>query len=1063
MKKIILICVIFPIAIGINLRNLCYSQNTLIKSGPGNILRTGLELLEKEKYGAAQKFFQDYINNLVGQGHPENSGLQGLIEAEYYIALCALNLSQPDTETLFDDFIAKYPGHSKAILANYELGNFWFRKKNYEKAIHYFAKVDIDLLSAQQQIETQFKLAYAYFGKKEFDKAMELFSKIKYGYHKYTYAANYYAGYIAYLNKEYDKAINDLHRAGQNEAYAPLIPLMIANIYYKQGKLEVLINYAEGIIPPVNTNKRGIKAIDKIILLLAEAYYKMGDKWEKAALYFSRYVEMNKNRFKSPVRDPQSAILYRLAYSEFKINNFDSSAVHFKQIAIPSTRDSLGQSAAYYLGVCYVKTGKKQFALAAFDKARKPDFDTTISEASAFQYAKLNYDLGILPEAITAFKYFVDNYPNSGVRVEADALLTEAYLNTNKYDEAISYIEGLKRKSQRIKAAYQRLLFYFGVESFNKEQYLKAVQLFEKSLQYPIEVQLAIAANFWLGETYSTGIKYDKAIPYYLRVFENTSSPKNEFYIKTMYGVGYAYFNTKQYKKALINFQRYVNHMELAEPSVGEGHGKVPPSGGFRGATYNSDAVLRLADCYFVTKIYNDAIKYYEKAIKESYIDADYAYFQKGVIYGITSNPDLAKQNLDMVIRRFSGSRYYDDALFQTAQIDFENGKNEDAITGFSRLIKVKPGSPFVPYALLKRGIAQENLQKYDKAIADYKKIIEDHATHKVAHDAITSLQQALTSAGKSENFDETLAKFKEANPNSEALESIEFETAKALYYNQKYKEAISSFTDYLNNYPVVGRIDNPTMYYYDSKYYLAESYYRLAVVIEQKDSSGYGAAYDNALRYYKEVMVDNKSYLNKSIYRIAGLEYKNHSYKSAIKYYDQLLEKASNKKQQFNAWTGLMLSYYGLSKFDKVEMYANEILSRGNASNRNIAMLYLGKAAYASGDHLKATDEFVNTLNTAKDANGAEAQYLLSELLYKDRNYKQSLETLFDLNQNFANYTKWVDKAFLLIADNYIAQDELFQAKATLNSIIEKSTSKETVEAAKVKLGNIGNKELGD
>ena len=658
--------------------------------------------------------------------------------------------------------------------------------------------------------------------------------------------------------------------------------------------------------------------------------------------------------------------------------------------------------------------------------------------AAAFQYAKLNYDLGILPEAITAFKYFVENYPNSGVRVEADALLTEAYLNTNKYDEAISYIEGLKRKSQRIKSAYQRLLFYFGVESFNKEQYLKAIQLFKKSLQYPMELQLAIAANFWLGETYSTGIQYDKAIPYYLRVFENTSSPKNEFYIKAMYGIGYAYFNTKQYKKALINFQRYVNHMEYAESP-------------------NSDAVLRLADCYFVTKMYNDAIKYYEKAIKESYVDADYAYFQKGVIYGITSNPGLAKQNLDMVIKRFSGSRYYDDALFQKAQIDFENGKNEDAITGFSRLIKVKPGSPFVPYALLKRGIARENLQKYDKAIADYKKIIDDHTTHKIAHDAISSLQQVLTSAGKSENFDEILAKFKQANPNSEALESIEFETAKTLYYNQKYEEAISSFTDYLNNYPAVGRIGNPSMYYYDSKYYLAESYYRLAVEIEQKDSSGYGAAYDNALRYYKEVMDHNKSYLNKSIYRIAGLEYKNHSYKSAIKYYDQLLEKASNKKQQFNAWAGLMLSYYGLSKFDRVEMYANEILSRGNVSNRNKAMLYLGKAAYASGDHLKATDEFVNTLNTAKDANGAEAQYLLSELLYNDGNYKQSLETLFDLNQNFANYTEWIDKAFLLIADNYIVQDELFQAKATLNSIIEKSTSKETVEAAKTKLRELG------
>jgi hypothetical protein len=41
-------------------------------------------------------------------------------------------------------------------------------------------------------------------------------------------------------------------------------------------------------------------------------------------------------------------------------------------------------------------------------------------------------------------------------------------------------------------------------------------------------------------------------------------------------------------------------------------------------------------------------------------------------------------------------------------------------------------------------------------------------------------------------------------------------------------------------------------------------------------------------------------------------------------------------------------------------------------------------------------------------------------------------------LNDNFGNYEYWVAKAFILLSDNYVAQKDYFQAKATLQSIID-------------------------
>ena len=103
-----------------------------------------------------------------------------------------------------------------------------------------------------------------------------------------------------------------------------------------------------------------------------------------------------------------------------------------------------------------------------------------------------------------------------------------------------------------------------------------------------------------------------------------------------------------------------------------------------------------------------------------------------------------------------------------------------------------------------------------------------------------------------------------------------------------------------------------------------------------------------------------------------------------------------------------------------------------------NKASLFLGKAAYARGDFELAKDEFLNTLNTARDENGAEAQYLLGELFYKQKEYTKSIEALIQLNNNFNPYEAWVGKSYLLIADNYVALDDVFQAKGTLRSVIE-------------------------
>jgi TolA-binding protein len=81
------------------------------------------------------------------------------------------------------------------------------------------------------------------------------------------------------------------------------------------------------------------------------------------------------------------------------------------------------------------------------------------------------------------------------------------------------------------------------------------------------------------------------------------------------------------------------------------------------------------------------------------------------------------------------------------------------------------------------------------------------------------------------------------------------------------------------------------------------------------------------------------------------------------------------------------------------------------------------------------------------------EAKYKIAEIQFASKAYKQSNETLFSLIKDYQAYTLWVGKAYLLIADNSVALDNAFQAKATLKSLIEKFPLESIKEEARVKL----------
>jgi tetratricopeptide (TPR) repeat protein len=179
---------------------------------------------------------------------------------------------------------------------------------------------------------------------------------------------------------------------------------------------------------------------------------------------------------------------------------------------------------------------------------------------------------------------------------------------------------------------------------------------------------------------------------------------------------------------------------------------------------------------------------------------------------------------------------------------------------------------------------------------------------------------------------------------------------------------------------------------------------------------------------------------------------------KAAKNAFRRLVSSTTNKRERYYGFSGLMKLYFGSGDYDSTLFYANTIRDQANVNlnAENESVLYRGKVHYARQNLDLAMESFLEIVNEAKDETGAEAQYMIAQILFDQGLFKQSIETLYDLNNSFPNYEYWLGKSFILIAENFIQLEEYFQAKETLLSLIEYSPLDEIVKHAKIKLDHL-------
>jgi hypothetical protein len=96
-----------------------------------------------------------------------------------------------------------------------------------------------------------------------------------------------------------------------------------------------------------------------------------------------------------------------------------------------------------------------------------------------------------------------------------------------------------------------------------------------------------------------------------------------------------------------------------------------------------------------------------------------------------------------------------------------------------------------------------------------------------------------------------------------------------------------------------------------------------------------------------------------------------------------------------------------------------------------------------------QARDKFTNE-------DGAKSLYHMALIDFKNQKLDKSKAKILEYGEDYSNYDFWFGKCFILLADIYIQNEDNFQAKATLNSVIDNFKDIEIVDEAKRKLSEL-------
>jgi tetratricopeptide (TPR) repeat protein len=912
-------------------------------------------------------------------------------QAEYLRARCAVELFNKDAQYMLYDFIKNNPDAPNINQARFDMGKVAYRDKQYGNAVKYLRTVDPLELSPTDRAEFYFKLGYSHFRRKAYEDARVAFFEILESGDRYQAPAAYYYAHIHYEQENYQTALNHFLRLRDDDAFSPIVPYYVTQIYYLQKKWDEIIGYAPMLLDSV-TEKRHAE----MTRIIGEAYFNK-DVFGEAVYYLQQYHES--------VSLTQPEDKYQMGYAYYMIGDYQKAMETFK--SIPVRKNELSQSAVYHLGDCYVKLGDKQQARLAFDAASRMEYDKDIQEDALFNYAVLTYELSMSPfnEAIRGLTRYISLYPASERTDEAYNYLVLAFMSTKNYKAALAALEKVRRRTPEIERSYQRVAFFRGLELFQDLSFMEAIRKFDASLNYgQYDRSLKALCYYWKGESYYRLKDYDQALDFYRNFMQTDGATGLTEYAICHYNIGYAEFKRKNYREALNWFKQFESLQDGSNRQI-------------LGDTYN-----RIGDMYFIDARYAQAIEYYDRAIGTGTTDVDYALYQKGLSSGVLNRHSEKIQILEEILDGHRGSSYTADALYETGRSYFIMARTDNAIPFYERILREHPNSSYVPKSLVQLGLIHYNMSHPARSLEYYKQVVADFPGTPEANNALLGIKNVYVENNQvNEYFAYVESLGRDINISRNEQDSLSYMAAENIYMGGDCGGAVRSFREYIDDFPA-------------GAYLVNAHFYKAECQLKEGD-------HQDALKSLQFIAGSPRSvFTEPALLTASRIHFDYGDYAAALENYLMLEEIADVKANITEARIGKLRCYYLLNEFGNTIDAAREVLREEKLSDElaREAHFKIGKSFLEQDRFALALEEFQTVAREVSSLEGAESKYRVAEILFIRKEYDQAEEEIFDFIDKNTPHQYWMAKSFILLSDLYLIREDEFQAVQTLESIID-------------------------
>lgn len=856
--------------------------------------------------------------------------------------------------------------------------------------------------------DAQLPLADYYLLNKEFTKALAILKKINPKQLTSDESTRYglKVGYAEYMTGDTDAAIASLSKAYETatEPEKSDIAYMLGHLYYLGKQNDQAFAYFDEIksndkytqtLKPYYfqlyyDNKEYSKAIaegenllrddnlsdeyrKEVHKIIGESYF-MNRNYTAAYPHLKVYLQNKKN--------PTENDLYEMGFVSAQLGLFEEAVSYYNQLTHHTT--PLAQNAYYQLGNAYLEIQKKKEALAAFRSAQQMSYDPEVKRLAHLQYAKLSYDIGNPYEpSSTVLQEYIKAYPDNNA--ELQNLLVKSYLYSGNYQATLEALKQMPQHNQEMGKIEQEMAYLLGTEEFNKGDFKQAERYFKQSLKFRLNEDFYLKAQYWLAQSYERQGDYPSAIA----LFENLMKSQTPFDERQQlsYDLGYAYFKTKDFDKAKQMFTLYLKNPK---------------------PEFKADAELRLADTYYADNKLNEAIALYNKAETAE----DYTLFQKAMAMGFKGDTEAKIVEMKRLLNQYPQSDYRDDALYEIAMAYAANDQYEQSSAYLDKLLATTQDATLVANAEIYKAqnLISQGLES--QAMKGLQALSEKYYQTAFAEKVVLVAKSLYLKQGDVRGY-QSFAKNAGVKIDGTELEEIQLSTAQKWYLQKQYSKAISYYTQYLK------LNDNN----YQARYQLADSYYQTNQVAL-------------ALAEFKTLANVSNDYQEEARVRLAQIYLSENKDKEAIAYLEPLAQSNDVRIKSF-AQKELMRYYAQQKQFDKAERYAEAILSNPKNAATVIELARVIKARSFMHKGKDAKDLYKALEKSANPTVAAEALYAKAYYQNKSKAFKQSNDTIFKLANNYASEEYWGAKALVLLARNYLALKDKYQASYTCNEII--------------------------